>query len=909
MKLRPRILLLLILFGWLPLALFALFSDIKVRSGLKENAVMHLAHIRDLKALQIENYIDGVVDQARVLSRSPFLLQHMEHLQRDFHQLTPDQALLHYVYNNPHKSRELYRLIDAGDGSEYTARHRLMHPFFKEYIDELGFYDLLLLDLDGNVVYSVIKESDYASNVEDSGLEDSAMQRAYRQALQHRDRNHVVLSEVEHYFPSELERTGFVASPIEDGQGRRFGVLLLQFSMGPINEVINNTQGLHQASRVMLAQHSGDQVLFLNETGFNWKERQRVAEFQREARAGKRENPMVYALQGKSGSRYFPESPHGQPLFAAWQPVSELNWGLVLRISEDHLLMEANRDRMIMVGVLGLLLMVIFSVAWMQSSLLSRPIRLLLQNIQHVGGDYFGVDHNIEMARKDEMGDLNRSFANMMAELEHNIDEREHVQEKLIEAAKSAERANKAKDDFLAAMSHELRTPLTAIIGNSQLLADSSLNHQQLELINSVEVSGQGLLSLINDILDLSKIEAGKFEIDQGVYDLKGLVDELKHIFTVRCREAGIDFIIEFGPMPQYQLVGDGRRVGQILINLLGNALKFTEQGQVSLKVWSDQQLHFEVEDSGIGMAPEVLERLFKPFEQGDSSISRRFGGTGLGLHISWTLAELMGGEITVESRVGDGSIFRLRLPCHQSTLPVVEQCSNTQSLTRDRFQGRVLVAEDTPELQTLERRLLEMVGVEVSVAVNGVEAVAMATAQPFDLVLMDMQMPEMDGIEATRVLRNKGYGEPIVALTANVMQKHRDLFSEAGCDDFLSKPIDRQELIQILRRFLKAGETERIQLRPAVPDEDIDEGLLALFAERIGVLHDELSAALKAENWEEVHHVAHTIKGSAASFGYPQLTTWAAVVCDHCDNDEIKAVAPALKPLLQGIEQILGRN
>ncbi|HIJ31765.1 MAG TPA: response regulator, partial [Gammaproteobacteria bacterium] len=366
--------------------------------------------------------------------------------------------------------------------------------------------------------------------------------------------------------------------------------------------------------------------------------------------------------------------------------------------------------------------------------------------------------------------------------------------------------ANRAKDDFLASMSHELRTPLTSIIGNSELLAEAEVDLDKKKVIRAIEVAGRSQLALVNDVLDMSKIESGKFSIQEVPFDLATLIYDIEHMFELRARDAGLELAVELRSQEPYRLMGDGQRIGQVLINLIGNAIKFTNEGKVTLSIWSDQRyLNFVVEDTGVGISPEKMDSLFQRFEQADNSISRRFGGTGLGLFISETLSTLMGGIIDASSIEGKGSRFVLSLPYRQSTILVQleQQIEQRNSVLSGGFEGRVLVAEDTPELQLLERRILESMGVKVEVANNGVEAVQMVTEHPFDLVLMDMQMPLMDGVEATRQIRAHNNQVPIVALTANVMEGHRVAFEEAGSNSFLSKPIDRQELRQVLAEFL----------------------------------------------------------------------------------------------------------
>jgi signal transduction histidine kinase/HPt (histidine-containing phosphotransfer) domain-containing protein len=478
--------------------------------------------------------------------------------------------------------------------------------------------------------------------------------------------------------------------------------------------------------------------------------------------------------------------------------------------------------------------------------------------------------------------------------------------------------AMKAKDDFLASMSHELRTPLTAIIGNSEFLAESSLDDDQHELLRSIEVSSLGLLALINDILDLSKIESGKFSVDEIPYDLNEVIDEVGYVFAARAHEAGLKFQVDH-PEFTNQLIGDGRRLSQVLINLLSNAMKFTAEGQVTLTVRADEEagkIHFQVKDQGIGMPQETLSKLFKPFVQADATISGRFGGTGLGLHISWTLVELMGGKIHVESEEGKGSTFCVMLPLTVSELPVSTKRRRCFVTLDCYFSGKILVAEDAPELQSLERRVLKSMGLDVTIANNGREVVELALSEEFDLVLMDMQMPEMDGIEATEMLRSVGYEIPIIALTANVMQQHQDQFEAAGCSGFLAKPIDRHRLQEVLGGFLTSCTREQYlkeghsiaaaEEKEATSNSFVDDELIQLFTERTQLLRGELISALESENWDEVRAIAHTVKGSGTTFGFPELTRLGKEVCDTVDHNVEDGLHQLTKQLIDMMGEAL---
>lgn len=508
----------------------------------------------------------------------------------------------------------------------------------------------------------------------------------------------------------------------------------------------------------------------------------------------------------------------------------------------------------------------------------------------------------------------------------HTLEDQVEVRTQQLNQEKvKVEAANNAKDNFLASMSHELRTPLTSIIGNSEYLLENCLLDQEGQgVVRSIESAGRRQLALVNDILDMSKITSGKFTIDERPYDLSQLLREIESMLSVRAQDAGVDLLVQLKGEVHYHLLGDAQRIAQILINLLGNAIKFTHEGSVTLTAWVDAEaLLFQVRDTGIGMSPEVQERLFQRFEQADGTISRRFGGSGLGLFISLSLAELMGGSIDASSQEGEGSLFQLKLPYRRTTTPVSQHSSeiSEQSVLDQQFTGDVLIAEDTPELQLLERRILEGMGVSVATANDGREAVEMAQEGDFDLILMDMQMPEMDGIEATRTIRALRIATPVVPLTANVMQKHRDAFTEVGCEEFLSKPIDKQALRRVLNKYLmlkqdkqrrgplgveERRQTERRAVESAVidaggeqltqhrlqsqvnPEVDaspavdvlIDDELKQLFVERIEVLKEEFTQAFNKREWEGAYRAAHTIAGSAATFGYPKLTSIGKALC-----------------------------
>jgi PAS domain S-box-containing protein len=399
------------------------------------------------------------------------------------------------------------------------------------------------------------------------------------------------------------------------------------------------------------------------------------------------------------------------------------------------------------------------------------------------------------------------------------------LNEALNQARDQAIQATRMKSDFLANMSHEIRTPMTAILGFTDILieGDGVSTEERERALGAVKRNGNHLLAIINDILDLSKIEAGRLEIEHVPFSVAEAVADVCALMRVRADDKGLQVAIEYSsPVPE-SIVGDPTRVRQILVNLVGNAIKFTDSGVVRIVVCLAEKgeapkMRFEVIDNGIGMTAEQMSRLFQPFSQADSSTTRKYGGTGLGLAICRRLAELMGGGITAASAPGRGSTFRVTLPVgavegarmldrppaeddsqHGVERPLAEEARPLQG-------ARLLLAEDGPDNQRLIALLLRKAGAEVQIVENGQLAMDRALAEAaegtaFDIILMDMQMPVLDGYSATRALRRAGYDLPIIALTAHAMSTDRAKCLEAGCDDFASKPIDREKLIESLRR------------------------------------------------------------------------------------------------------------
>ncbi len=390
-----------------------------------------------------------------------------------------------------------------------------------------------------------------------------------------------------------------------------------------------------------------------------------------------------------------------------------------------------------------------------------------------------------------------------------DITERRRAEDERNKALLRAEAAAAAKSEFLGIMSHELRTPLNGVLGFSELLADTPLDEEQKSCVDTISKSGEHLLAIVNDILDFSSIENGAIAIQVEPFAFAGLVESSEQAVRKSAMDKGLEIRSVIGPGVPEQIPGDERRIRQILINLLGNAVKFTSNGSVTLRVETvkmegRQFLDFSVEDTGIGMTSETMELLFHPFVQADMKRNRTFGGTGLGLAISQRLAEAMGGKITILSTPGKGSTFTFHLPLE--ILPPSSEPADAAPCDPDSAQpagALVLVVEDDHNSTVLAGKILQRLGCRAEFAADGAEAVKTFEPAKFSAILMDMAMPVMDGIEATKIIRARESGSrvPIIALTANVMPGDRERCLDAGMDDFLSKPFKKDELAAILAR------------------------------------------------------------------------------------------------------------
>lgn len=483
------------------------------------------------------------------------------------------------------------------------------------------------------------------------------------------------------------------------------------------------------------------------------------------------------------------------------------------------------------------------------------------------------------------------------------------------------EALNSAKSAFLANMSHEMRTPLTAIIGFAEAILQSGQTMQErIEAVKTIIRNGRHLLNIINEILDLSKIESKGFEVELRTMDVFSMLNDLQSLIGMQARAKGLLFTIQYDfPLPQ-TIVSDAMRLKQILINLCGNAVKFTKEGGVAVRVWcvpEQHRVYFAVQDTGIGLTEEQQAKVFEEYVQADYLTQQVYGGTGLGLPISRQLAHKLGGEIVVSSTHGMGSCFELYIDAGDlSGQPMLERLPKSDGEGEDgatvaagRLSGAVLLAEDNPDNQRLISLYINKTGAEVTVVENGQLAVEKALSGDYDLILMDMQMPVMNGIQAVELLRQTGCSTPIVMLTANAMRKDMEQSLAVGCDDFLSKPINRELFFQMLGRYLAPSEAQKADdssLRSSMLGEGDGFGMLVRqFIDGLPQTLVNIDQAQQAGDWDALKSWFHQLKGMGGSFGYPQLTVLAGRAefeIAKQDEIEIRQTLSELQLLVQRI-------
>jgi signal transduction histidine kinase/DNA-binding response OmpR family regulator len=491
-----------------------------------------------------------------------------------------------------------------------------------------------------------------------------------------------------------------------------------------------------------------------------------------------------------------------------------------------------------------------------------------------------------------------------------------YIIQKLIRSDKMLRDSARVKENFLANMSHEIRTPMNAIVGFAQLLAQKPLDEDAQHYVKTIERSGENLLAIVNDILDISKIEAGMMRIEKVPFSLRGLVNSVQMMALPKANNKGIRLTVEIDNTIPDILEGDPVRLTQILYNLLGNALKFTAEGSVALKVIVEERLNhtvklnIQVRDTGIGIEPQKLKDIFGRFEQADDTITRQYGGTGLGLSIVRDLVELQGGTIKVESEVGEGTVFYVSIPYAISTSQIADNLAISETVAPGATSSaiKVLITEDNENNQSLLSHIFKNWNLQFEIANNGLEAIEKLRVGKYDLVLMDIQMPVMDGYTAARKIRNELRSDiPIIAMTAHAMPGEREKCLSYGMNDYIAKPVKQEQLSQLISKFtafarpapkseiIEAGASpndyQYIQLNylheVSAGNLDYEKTATQKFLRALPLAIQEMEKEWKADNTEKLKAIAHNLKTTISIMGLNELLNPLLDKIEYANGDQ----------------------
>jgi len=707
---------------------------------------------------------------------------------------------MQYIVKNPNKIGEKDKLLLADTNTSYAREHLRFHTSFKSLRASFGLYDVFLVNRQGDVVYTVYKEKDFATNLVHGPYKNSGLSLAFKAALSLQEKA-LHFEDFKPYTPSYNLSASFISTPIYEGQ-TLLGVLIFQMPIERINEIMGFEKAYHEAGLGKSGESYlvGSDFLMRNDSRFISQIQDTLVQ-EHNTTIGLmtlKTEAVKAALKGESNAQIITDY-RGVKVLSSYAPVSIFNqtrWAIMSEIDKAEALEDLTW--ILLASFMFIALFLYLSKLMMHRYLKDNMIDPLLvlkdEMIKIKQSEVYVYTQAIK--RDDEIGEIEEAFESLILKLSQALDD--------------AQQSARAKAEFLANMSHEIRTPMNAIIGFASILQPKIKDEKEKRYIDSIERSSKALLQIINDVLDLSKIESGKFELDKQLCDFKELFLGIKEMFIFKVQEKSIELNIEMDEKIPTYLIVDETRLRQVLVNLMGNAIKFTKEGSVSVyirlleKREDSIDIEIGVKDTGIGIPQNEQSRVFEAFTQKEGQDNRAYGGTGLGLTISQHLIGLMGSSLSLESEYGEGSCFSFKLNNLKYEHKIEDEDAIEANFSHFRT-GSILVVDDISTNRLLVQALFDESGVSITEAVNGQECLDILEKESFDLVLMDIQMPVMDGFEALKKIRLQEAFKalPVIALTASVLDEDRYKINQAGFDAYVKKPIEDTLLYTQVKKYL----------------------------------------------------------------------------------------------------------
>ena len=691
--------------------------------------------------------------------------------------------------------------LEFHDGFEYGMLKHKYGDHLYELLQHYKIYDAFLIDLDGNILYTIKEESDLGTNLLNGTYAGTNFAKAYKKT---RQSGKALFSDFELYEPSQDIKAGFFTAPMLDKEANFIGVFAYQTIPSDLSHVFQkyNTEGF--------------QFYIVGADGYlrsDISSEQSTLKYQLDTKIVDiwREEHVLNTIEEHTEGLHAYQGANNTPVLGIHVPIDipDIQWALISEVSYSLI----HKDKKEFFADILKYFSIIFIITILISFYISRRIASPIIELADVSSELQKGEKNIKVSTQayGEIKTLQTNFNQMTKTLLEK-------EKSLIEAKEYAEKATRTKGEFLANMSHEIRTPMTGILGFVEQLSKGETQVDRIKKFNVIQNSGKQLLNIINDILDFSKIESGKMDIDAHPYHVKELVENATDIFSQLASKKNIGFSYVFDSnLPKY-ILGDETRINQVVFNLLSNAVKFTpDSGKVTLSVkyrYETKAMYIAIKDTGVGISQEKLEKIFEAFSQEDTSTTRKYGGTGLGLAISSKLIGMMGGKLQVRSVLGEGSEFYFEIPvveCKDEEC-YKEKISQNEEMSDIVFKGHLLVVEDNKTNQMLMGMILDDLGITFDIANDGVEAIEHFRSDTYDMIMMDENMPNMNGVEATKQIRDMEEKSslkqtPIVAVTANAMLSDRDRFLDAGMNDYISKPYSEADIVSVLKKYIKPTE------------------------------------------------------------------------------------------------------